>query len=197
MLSQRSLRLSLFLFILFSLFCSASVISNIPSSSSLICSYASVILLLVPSSIYFVSVIVWYYWLSILYFFYALVKDFFYLLSLCLHFIYLCLYFISNILDNLFQVYCLLLLNLLGLVGFYHVPSSSACFSVFSFCLIYFVCSLFSNGCKVIVHFICGVGSVPCEVFLTGVWGEGGEGLVPALMDTDGSFLSEGQCHVQ
>ena len=38
---------------------------------------------------------------------------------------------------------------------------------------------------------------MPCEVFLTGVYGEGGGGLVPELMDTDGSFLSEGQCHVQ
>ena len=46
MLSQRSLRLSSFLFILFSLF------------YSLICSSPSVILLLVPSNIFFISVIV-------------------------------------------------------------------------------------------------------------------------------------------
>ena len=49
MLSQRSLRLSSILFILFSLFCSAVVISTILSSRSLIHSSASVILLLIPS----------------------------------------------------------------------------------------------------------------------------------------------------
>ena len=52
MLYLRSLRLSWFLFIVFSLFCSASVISTILSSSSLICS-ASVTLLLFPSSVFF------------------------------------------------------------------------------------------------------------------------------------------------
>ena len=45
-LSQRPLRLSLVLFILFTLFCSSEVISTILSSSSLICSSASVILFL-------------------------------------------------------------------------------------------------------------------------------------------------------
>ena len=49
MLSQMSLRLSSVLFILFSLFCSAVVISTILSSRSLICSSASVILFLIPS----------------------------------------------------------------------------------------------------------------------------------------------------
>ena len=58
MLSQRSLRLSSFLFILFSLFYSTAVNSTILSSRSLICSYASVILLLIPSSVFFTSVIV-------------------------------------------------------------------------------------------------------------------------------------------
>ena len=57
MLSQRSLRLSSFLFI-FSLFCSMAVNSTILSSRSLICSYASVILLLIPASLFFISVIV-------------------------------------------------------------------------------------------------------------------------------------------
>ena len=42
-LSQRSLRLSSILFIVFSLFCSLAVISTILSSSSLICSSALVI----------------------------------------------------------------------------------------------------------------------------------------------------------
>ena len=47
-LSQRSLRLSSVLFILFLLFCSSEVISTILSSSSLIGSSASNILLLIP-----------------------------------------------------------------------------------------------------------------------------------------------------
>ena len=48
MLSQKSLQLSSFLFILFSLFCSVAMISTILSSSSLIRSSASVLLLLIP-----------------------------------------------------------------------------------------------------------------------------------------------------
>ena len=48
-LSQRSVRWSSVLFILFTLFCSSEVISTILSSSSLICSSASDILLLIPS----------------------------------------------------------------------------------------------------------------------------------------------------
>ena len=50
-LSQRSLRLSFFLLILFPFFFSASFISTILSSTSLILSSASVILLLVPSRV--------------------------------------------------------------------------------------------------------------------------------------------------
>src|SRR5574337_1321273 len=57
-LSQRSLRLSSVLFILFTLFCSSEVISTILSSSSLIHSSASGILLLVPSRVFLTSVIV-------------------------------------------------------------------------------------------------------------------------------------------
>ena len=49
--------LSLFLFILFSIFCSVAVISTILSFSSLIHSSASVILLLIPSSVFFIPVI--------------------------------------------------------------------------------------------------------------------------------------------
>ena len=52
-LSQRSLRLSSFLLILFSFFLSASFISTILSSTSLILSSASIILLLVPSRVFF------------------------------------------------------------------------------------------------------------------------------------------------
>ncbi|XP_049565758.1 uncharacterized protein LOC125964388 [Orcinus orca] len=57
-LSQRSLRLSSVLFIAFSLFCSAVVISTILSSRSLIRSSASVILLLIPSRVFLISFIV-------------------------------------------------------------------------------------------------------------------------------------------
>jgi len=56
MLSLRSLRLSSFLFILFSIFCSVAVIFTILSSRSCICSSASVILLLIPSGVLFISV---------------------------------------------------------------------------------------------------------------------------------------------
>ena len=58
MLTQKSLRLSSFLFIPFSLFCSAAVISSILSFSSLIHSSASVIMLLITYSVFFISVIV-------------------------------------------------------------------------------------------------------------------------------------------
>ena len=58
MLSQRSLRLSSFLFILFSLFFYASVISTILSSISLIHFSTSVILLPVPSSIFVIPITV-------------------------------------------------------------------------------------------------------------------------------------------
>ena len=51
-LSQRSLRLSSVLFILFTLFCSSEVIFTILPSSSLIRPYASDILLLIPSRVF-------------------------------------------------------------------------------------------------------------------------------------------------
>jgi len=57
-LSQRSLRLSSVLFILFTLFCFSEVISSILSSSSLMCSSASDILLLIPFTEFLISVIV-------------------------------------------------------------------------------------------------------------------------------------------
>ena len=56
-LSQRSLGLSSFLLILFSFFLSSSFNSTILSSTSLILSSASVILLLVPSRVFFISFI--------------------------------------------------------------------------------------------------------------------------------------------
>jgi len=55
MLSQRSLRLSSFLYILFSILYSVAVISTILSSRSFISFPTSVSLLLIPSSILFIS----------------------------------------------------------------------------------------------------------------------------------------------
>ena len=57
-LSQRSLKLSSFLLIIFPLFFFMVVISTTLSSSSFIFSSASFILLLIPSSVFFTSVIV-------------------------------------------------------------------------------------------------------------------------------------------
>ena len=57
-LSQRPLRLSSVLFILFTLFCSSEVISTILSSSSLVRSSAADILLFTPSRVFLISVIV-------------------------------------------------------------------------------------------------------------------------------------------
>ena len=56
-LSQRSLRLSSFLLIRFSFFLSDSFISTILSSTSLILSYASIILLFLPSRVFLISFI--------------------------------------------------------------------------------------------------------------------------------------------
>ena len=41
-------------------------------------------------------------------------------------------------------------------VGFYRVPSSAACFSFFSFCLIYCIWGVLSADCKAVVPLICG-----------------------------------------
>ena len=57
-LSQRSVRLSSVLFMLFTLFCSSELISTILSSNSLIRSSPSGILLLIPSRVFLISVIV-------------------------------------------------------------------------------------------------------------------------------------------
>ena len=56
--SQRCLMLSSILFVLFPLFGSSAVICTILSYSSLLCSSASVILLLVPSRVFLISVLV-------------------------------------------------------------------------------------------------------------------------------------------
>ena len=67
--SQKSLRLSLVLFILFTLFCSSAVISTTLSSNSLIHSSASDILLLITSRVFLISVIVLFVSVCLLFFF--------------------------------------------------------------------------------------------------------------------------------
>ena len=62
-------------------------------------------------------------------------------------------------------------------VGFYHAPSSAACFSIFLLCLIYCAWILPSVGCKVVVPLIWSlIWSLPlvgfsCEGFLIGETG--------------------------
>ena len=56
---------------------------------------------------------------------------------------------LSVLLWILFQVDCLFP-HLFGLEDFSQAPSSAACFSVFSFCLIYYGWDLFSKDCKVV-----------------------------------------------
>lgn len=81
-------------------------------------------------------------------------------------------------------------------MGFYNIPSSAACFSLFSTCLIDCICHLLSTGCK--VRFLLFVKSAPsgwgwicaCESFLLGR-------LVSVLVSGAASCLSGGQCHAQ
>ena len=96
-LSQRSLRLSSILFILFSLFCSSAVISTILSSSLRIRFSASGILLLIPSSVFFISVTVLF--ISICLF----CSSFRSLLNI--YFLNPCLPSVSMILDHLYYHY--------------------------------------------------------------------------------------------
>ena len=94
------------------------------------------------------------------FFLYVLIKNLVYLLT-----VYLSVtpfyfqnfgYSLLSLLWILFQVEWLFPLDLFFLF-FNHVSSSVACFSVFSFHLIYCVWGLFSAGCKVIAPLICGI----------------------------------------
>ena len=137
MLSQRSLKLSLFLFILFS-FCSATEVSITLSSSSLTHSSESFSLLLIPSSVFFHLVMLFFISIWLLFIFSNSVKNF-YLLALCFY----------GILPSFViiwtpsQVDCLSPYHLV-LLGFYLVPSSEICSSAaslcLSFCLHVYVC---------------------------------------------------------
>ena len=113
MLSQRSLRLSSVLFILFSLFYSAVVMPTILSSRSFFHSSASVILLLIPSREFLIYLLCWSSLFVCSYFFYF--QDF--------------RSSLLSLLWILFRVDCLFPFHLFGLLGFYLAPSSAAYFS--------------------------------------------------------------------
>jgi len=99
--SWRSLRLSSFLLIRFSFFLSDSFIYTILFSTSLILSSASVILLFVPSRVFFYLIYcIIHYILTLFYFFLVLVKPFLHLLSPCLQAIYRWFHFDFKILDH-------------------------------------------------------------------------------------------------
>ena len=148
MLSQRSLRLSSIIFILFSLFCFAVVISTILSSRSLIRSSASVIRLLIPSREFVISFIVLFITVCLLF-------------SSSRSFLNISCIF-SILFPRFWIIFTIIILNsssgrlpisslLFGLVGFYLFPSSAVCFSVFSFCLTYCVWGLLFVGCRFLV----------------------------------------------
>ena len=99
MLSQRSVRLSSILFILFSLFFSVAVISTILSSRSLILYSASVILLLIPSRAFLNSFIVLFITVCLLFSFSRS------LLNVSCIFSIPCFHSISEILDHLYYHY--------------------------------------------------------------------------------------------
>ena len=104
----------------------------------------------------------------IFYFNYCVViKHFLYILNPHLNPIYLCLHFISKILDHLYYHYsefffkqtAYVLSVCLVLLVFYHAPSSTLCFSVFSFCLINVFGVSFPPLARVQVPFTCEVCS--------------------------------------
>ena len=104
MLSQRSLKLSSFLFTLYSIFCSAVVISTILSSSSLIHSSGSLNSTIDSFQCIFnfnycvVNYTQWAYWFLCSSVLWVLVKHFLYLLDLCLP-------SVSDSLDHLYYHY--------------------------------------------------------------------------------------------
>ena len=134
MLSQRSLRLSLLLFILLCFSYFYRFIFQL-----IFCSSVSFTLLLILSSIFLISDIVLFI-IDCLSFnpFRSLLNIYCIFLtrasSLFIHVSILCSRFwiIFNIITlNAFSGECLFPLHLFGLVGFYHVPSSTACFCLF------------------------------------------------------------------
>ena len=122
-MSQRSLRLPLILFILFTLFCSLAVISTILSSSSLICYFASDILLLIPSRVFSISVFLLF--VSICLFFNSstsLLIDYF-------------LQFIFKVLDHLYYHYSELFFRYFAYFFFIYLDLCVS--SLFLFCAVF------------------------------------------------------------
>ena len=163
-LSQRSLRFSSFILILFSFFLSASFISTILYSTSLILSSAWVILLLVPSRELFISFIVLFiiHWLffissrSLLNFsciFWILSPDYLSVTPFCFQnfgsFLLLLLWI-------LFQLDSLSPPLLFGLVDFYNVPLPAGYFSAFSSCLGCCFWGALSECWRFVVPLYCG-----------------------------------------
>ena len=138
-LAQMSLRLSSILFILFSLFRSSAVISTFRSSSSPIQS-ASVILLLIPSRVFLISVIVFYLCLLILYFFYVLVIVLTVLIVSCLF---------SILFSSLWSIFTVIILS--SVSG--RLLISSLCVWSCKFLPCSFICTVFL--CLFIIFLTC------------------------------------------
>ena len=154
MLSQRSLKLSSVLFCLFSLFCSAVVISTNLSSRSLFYSSASVFLLLIPYREFLISFIV----LFIIVFLLFVSSRSLINVSCVFSILFLRFCIIFTIITlNSFPGRLPISFHLFGLVGFYLAPSSAVCSSVFSVCLTYCVWGVLFAGCWFIVPVVFGV----------------------------------------
>ena len=97
----------------------------------------------------------------------VVIKHFLYILNPHINPIYLCLHFISEILDHLYYHYsefffrqtAYVLSICLVLLVFHHAPSSTLCFSVFSFCLINVFGVSFPPLARLQVPFTCEVCS--------------------------------------
>ena len=144
LLSQRSLRRSSFLFILF---CFLGVIFTILSSKPIICS-SSVALLLIPCNVifHFSHCIV------LFCLFFSSSRSF--LNISCIfstyasHFSPKSWIIFTSLLWILFPFDCLSPLHLVVLLGFYLVPSSGMHSFPISFCLTFCDCSFYSTGCN-------------------------------------------------
>ena len=176
-LSQRPLNVSSILKILFVV---VAVIQWLLVFQSLIHSSASSGLLLIPSSVFFVSVIML-----------LMVDSLFFISSMlllnvsCIFSIHASILFIcASILFLKFWVICTVItmnsfsgrLPIFSLFVWFGIPWSAACFSVFSLCLIFCVWGLLYVGCKIIVPLTCGacshcVGLDQCFVKVS--WGGG------------------------
>ena len=133
-LFQRSLKLSSFLFILFPLFYFAAVISTILTSSSLnIHASTSFILLLIPFSVFFISVIVFFnsgYLLELQ----TLLKTYG-IFSLCASIFFFSSWITFTIFTLNFQINWLSLFHLVVFLGFYLSPLYGKYSFAVSFCL--------------------------------------------------------------